>query len=543
MADKFENIQAVDFDFDGILNKVMSEGISRQKLLEILTDTQSLLVKLGSLETMSKTSREDIMIQARQSINSLFKEYKKISYDESLKVYKGNVKLLGDAIGKAFGKKFDIPNWDKINDTLMSEKFDALHYYLNRSVFMLDQRVTLFELEGKKQLQEQVVQRILQERGGRTYNDLLDDLLGMLNQHYPSGYIPLPVIRNGKREFRKISLDYYVETWINDVEGSVHHWAERSTYLKAGIDLVEIHTQEGAACPICSPEVGKIYSLSGADPDFKRMDFALPRHPNCDCYMVPAIADTQTLKPGDLPESYPGLKEMDDDVQKFSQEMGVPFSGFDVVQSGENPFMATTSKGNITLNDTSMGHLGGFNAYTDLKNALDKIKTDKRLSFNEFESLESLRHEFYHAKNKAHFQVNPATTNGRIMELLTDFSSRYQFPEFFRDITYHFNSKTKLSDEMISRIRKESYGYQAYVQRFHQVLDKLSINPVDIAGEIEDIVNSFKPDKIQDLADLLADNSKVGKKNILVVLGFMCDTGPDGWVAVLKFLSDQIGIK
>lgn len=515
---------AIDFDFDGVINQIQSEGISREKLLDTLTKSQSLLVKLGSLETMTKKSREDILTMARQTINVLFKEYKKITYDESLKVYEKNIKVLGDAIGNAFGKKFELPDWDKMNDHLMSEKFDALHYYMNRSVFMLDQRVTLFELEGKKQLQDSVIQRILQERGSKDHGELLDDLLGMLNQHYPAGYIPLPVYRNGKREFRKISLDYYVNTWISDVEGSVHYWSQRSTYLKAGIDLVVVRTQEGGACPICSPEVGKIFSLTGADPDFKRLDFALPRHPNCDCYMVPMVADTGVKTDGELPESYPGSREIEDDLMKYTQEEGIPLSFMEIVQAGERPLMAATNKGSLIINDSPFPHLNAFNPYASMSRAFEKLRQGKQLAFDEVESLAGLRHELYHLQNKAHFALESTDIQNEVMELLVEVSSRYHIKEFHDTLAKRLSKKPALLKEsMVQKVVDKGYGYQYIVTRFERVLKKFDIKRDDIKKDIEEIVNQKEPDYLKPLSELIAEKSGVSVKHMELLFKMMVE--------------------
>ena len=45
-------------------------------------------------------------------------------------------------------------------------------------------------------------------------------------------------------------------------------------------DLVQV-SRHFTNCDICSEVEGKVYSISGNDPDFPFMDFELPLHPNC----------------------------------------------------------------------------------------------------------------------------------------------------------------------------------------------------------------------------------------------------------------------
>ena len=505
-------------DFDSVIHKIETMEIDRSQLIRYLQSTQEIIAKLGSIDIMSRDSRDDILTHARKTINILEREYNKIIKDEALRVYSGNVDLLAKAVNKAFKKNITPPDWDKINDQLMSEKFDALHYYLNRSVFMLDQRVTLFELQGKKELQERVISKILQERGGKNHGQMLDDIMKMLDTHYPAGYLPLPIIRDGKREFRKISLNYYVNTWINDVEGSVHHWAQRSTYLKAGLDLVEIHTGEGESCPICSPEVGHIYSLTGKDPDFKRMDFVLPRHPNCDCFMVPAILDEKAYHAkGKLQESYPKLKNMEHDVFTFAQREGVPFSGFDVFRNAKNPMMAIDEKGVIRINDTTFGNKA--NSYSDLVEALEKLKKGLSLTLHEHDALLSLSHEFLHIKNPTQFRMLKNPTQSMIIETLTEWVSRNDYDKFYVRFARGFNPKAPaLSEEEYKKLMIFTKGYDIPAQRLDKLIAKLGLKENEIKAQMSQVLMSHSGAFLEGLASMLSKKSGKDSWKIQLIL-------------------------
>lgn len=45
-------------------------------------------------------------------------------------------------------------------------------------------------------------------------------------------------------------------------------------------DLIQV-SRHFTNCDICSEVEGKVFSISGNDPDFPIMDFDLPLHPNC----------------------------------------------------------------------------------------------------------------------------------------------------------------------------------------------------------------------------------------------------------------------
>ena len=56
--------------------------------------------------------------------------------------------------------------------------------------------------------------------------------------------------------------------------------------LQYGLDLVQISVHENP-CPICQKFQGKIYSLTGTDPDFPVLKEQPPYHPNCEHVLLP----------------------------------------------------------------------------------------------------------------------------------------------------------------------------------------------------------------------------------------------------------------
>ena len=58
--------------------------------------------------------------------------------------------------------------------------------------------------------------------------------------------------------------------------------------LEFGCDLVQVDLHPDA-CPICQTHMGRVYSISGTNPDFPPLETSeVPRHPHCLCSLVPA---------------------------------------------------------------------------------------------------------------------------------------------------------------------------------------------------------------------------------------------------------------
>jgi hypothetical protein len=63
-----------------------------------------------------------------------------------------------------------------------------------------------------------------------------------------------------------------------------------STSLQYGNDLVQ-WSVHGDACDECRQFLGRVYSISGGDPDFPKLEQEPPVHPHCACIVVPATKE------------------------------------------------------------------------------------------------------------------------------------------------------------------------------------------------------------------------------------------------------------
>jgi hypothetical protein len=55
-------------------------------------------------------------------------------------------------------------------------------------------------------------------------------------------------------------------------------------------DLVEV-SSHGTICDICKPFEGNVYSLSGMDPDYPKLEMETPFHPNCEHSLLPTSVE------------------------------------------------------------------------------------------------------------------------------------------------------------------------------------------------------------------------------------------------------------
>jgi hypothetical protein len=99
------------------------------------------------------------------------------------------------------------------------------------------------------------------------------------------------VDKNGNpRQYR---VDTYAELVARTKLMEASSQAVLSTAISTGADLVQVSTHN-TLCAICAPFEGKIYSLSGSDPDLPALEEEPPYHPNC------CLPGTRMISPGGI---------------------------------------------------------------------------------------------------------------------------------------------------------------------------------------------------------------------------------------------------
>lgn len=84
--------------------------------------------------------------------------------------------------------------------------------------------------------------------------------------------------KNGKE--RTYNLKYYAELVARTKTAEAQSQAVVNTALRVGSDLVQV-TSHNTITPLCQEFEGKIFSISGTDPDFPALEEEPPYHPGC----------------------------------------------------------------------------------------------------------------------------------------------------------------------------------------------------------------------------------------------------------------------
>jgi SPP1 gp7 family putative phage head morphogenesis protein len=122
----------------------------------------------------------------------------------------------------------------------------------------------------------------------------------------------------------------------------------------------------------------------------------------------------------------------------------------------------------------------GYNPARDLRSALQKLKANQPLTFNEEHALESLWHELNHLRPKGPTMFDKKEVI--IMETINEFYSRHTFDKLF---VKRIKPDAKL--QFKKRILEEGYGYQVCVQNFRYLLKRIGVKEKEAVKELEEI--------------------------------------------------------
>ena len=111
-----------------------------------------------------------------------------------------------------------------------------------------------------------------------TPNEKLKELKAELIEESIDGEYITVVDKNGKpRNYRIMpyaEMCVYTEAIHSQAQATVNIALENDS------DLVQV-SDHATICPICAPIEGKVFSISGNDPEFPPLDFELGLHPGC----------------------------------------------------------------------------------------------------------------------------------------------------------------------------------------------------------------------------------------------------------------------
>lgn len=115
--------------------------------------------------------------------------------------------------------------------------------------------------------------------GGETRRTVSDAILGDLRQKMQDEKF---IVING----RNFQPDYYAELVARTRTREATTQGTINTSLRYGLDLVSWDVHE-AACEYCQQFEGRVFSISGNDPDFPALTIKPPVHPHCECNLSP----------------------------------------------------------------------------------------------------------------------------------------------------------------------------------------------------------------------------------------------------------------
>lgn len=265
------------------------------------------------LEAQEKLIEEIISLSNRGAINTA--QYKKLILDRTQTIlgsllassnewasiaipaaYLLGIRESNQALLEAFAMAGVVP-------PELSEAFSVID---NESIaVILDETDSLFEnianalQENIKRRVEAAVKQAVKEKitTGSTIKRTQAALLKALAKE---GITAFSFRRNGK--LVNLPLSSYAETVIRSTTAEVTNQASIRRTQRVGGDLVKM-TSHAESCPICWPLQGRVYSISGDDPEYPPLETAFSGdhaniHPNCRHRIkpyIPALKSDQEL--------------------------------------------------------------------------------------------------------------------------------------------------------------------------------------------------------------------------------------------------------
>jgi len=153
-----------------------------------------------------------------------------------------------------------------------------------------------------------------------------------------------------------------------------------------------------------------------------------------------------------------------------------------VTKNRNDCFMAINTRlGRLTVSTYEFTNLG-YNPARDLRSALQKLKANQPLTFNEEYALKTLWHELNHLR--ARIADSPDSEKEyMVMETINEFYTRHTFYELF---VKRIKPDAKL--QFKKKILEEGYGYYLYVQNFRYLLKKIGVKEKEAVKELEKIL-------------------------------------------------------
>jgi SPP1 gp7 family putative phage head morphogenesis protein len=137
-------------------------------------------------------------------------------------------------------------------------------------------RRTQQKLLTERELNTKIASGVIQ---GSTRKEVSDSILDTMRERLVDGQL----VTAGSRRYKP---DYYAKMVARTRTAEAVTQGTINAGIEAGMDLFRVTIHE-TACPTCVPFQGRVYSYSGNDPDFPKLERVPPFHPNCRHKLTP----------------------------------------------------------------------------------------------------------------------------------------------------------------------------------------------------------------------------------------------------------------
>ena len=201
-----------------------------------------------------------------------------MSYDRGIDLAAERLKAMGVTRFVSYDAEIHTSSISILIDDVAKELLisnDGMKKFFNRFIRMTQQTI-LQDTEISKMIAE----GLIEGQARRTISDTI--LKGLRRQLDDEKF----VVING-RNYRP---DSYAKLIARTRTREATSKGTINTSLRYGVDLVQIDVHSNA-CEFCQQHEGRVFSISGTDPDFPQLIEQPPYHPHCECNLVPVTRE------------------------------------------------------------------------------------------------------------------------------------------------------------------------------------------------------------------------------------------------------------
>lgn len=260
------------------------------KIFKKLSGTSKNLDKIITEISISQETSNLYWTKINQRIRAEYEAARSITQEFLLgnfpEYYKGKVR---EELTRIKNKGFNLPKTSKATELVSSHgSKQSLKSLLNETIttyrtgFQTGQQTItrLASLTQQINIQEKKIEKAIADgylENGSVQGSKKKLRNELLKKAVDGKYITV-IDKNGNPENWKVDTYAEMVTRTKLMEASTQAVVDTADAVGADLVQVSVHNTQ---CAICAPFEGKIFSLSGSDPDFPAADELSPFHPNC----------------------------------------------------------------------------------------------------------------------------------------------------------------------------------------------------------------------------------------------------------------------